>query len=230
LTLARINSKLDGTVHHNGSPPQPVTPPVSSNARILDAACRLFLENGYRVSMDAVAQRAGVSKQTVYTHFHSKDALFAAAIEALVKPMHDSLDTCQDDIEGCLRALAMVYSQHTRDPSATALSRILVAEAPRFPRAARQLYQCGSGAVLERLSIRLRHSMRHGELRQDDPDKAAELFLSMLNGMTPERSLLGLRQRGRKAQDKWAADAVNVFLRAYRPESPSPVQTSRKSP
>lgn len=180
--------------------------------------------------MDAVAQRAGVSKQTVYTHFHSKDALFAAAIEALVKPMHDSLHGSQDDIEGCLRALAEVYCQRARDPSTKALSRILVAEAPRFPRAARQLYQCGSGAVLQRLSARIEHAMRRGELLQTNPDQAAELFLSMLNGMNPERSLLGLRQRGQKAQDKWAADAVNVFLRAYRPDSPSPVKTSRKSP
>lgn len=204
--------------------------PASSNARILDAACQLFLENGYHVSMDAVAQLAGVSKQTVYAHFRNKDALFAAAIETLVKPMHDSLDTCQDDIEGCLHALATVYCQHARDPSTTALSRILVAEAPRFPRAAKQLYQSGSGAVLGRLSARLEHSMHHDELRQDDPDQAAELFLSMLNGMTPERSLLGLRQRGRKAQDKWTIHAVNMFLRAYRPEAPSPVQPSRTSP
>ncbi len=207
----------------------PVTSPARppSRQRILDAACRLFLENGYRVSMDAVARRAGVSKQTVYAHFSSKDALFRAAVETMVTPLHASLDAHQDDIEKSLRSLATVYCRHTSDPSNTALGRMLVAEAPRFPRAARQLFQSGSGAVLERLSRRIGQSMRHGELRCDDPHQAAELFLSMLNGMNPQRSLLGLRHRGRKAQDTWASHAVNVFLRAYRFHSPD--HPSRKS-
>ncbi|HET8553687.1 MAG TPA: TetR/AcrR family transcriptional regulator [Rhodanobacteraceae bacterium] len=199
----------------------------SAHQRILDAACQLFLENGYRVSMDAVARHAGVSKQTVYAHFSSKDALFRAAVEVLVTPLHASLDAHQDNIESSLRSLAETYSRHTSDPSNAALGRMLVAEAPRFPRAARQLFQSGSGAVLERLSERIGQSMCHGELRRDDPRQAAELFLSMLNGMNPQRNLLGLRSRGRKAQDMWASHAVNVFLRAYRPHSPA--HSSRKS-
>ncbi|HEX7340630.1 MAG TPA: TetR/AcrR family transcriptional regulator [Rhodanobacteraceae bacterium] len=221
LTLPSSKSKLDGTVQHSRHTP-PVSLPPSPNARILDAACQLFLHNGYRISMDAVALRAGVSKQTVYAHFHSKDALFSAAVEALVKPIHSSLDARGGDIEDSLRALAHAYGAHVSDPSNTALGRMLVAEAPRFPGAAHRLYKSGSGAVLESLAQRLGQSMHNGELRADDPHQAAELFLSMLNGMTPERTLLGLRQRGRKAQDKWVNHAVNVFLCAYRsPHPPS---------
>lgn len=180
--------------------------------------------------MDAVAKWAGVSKQTVYSHFHTKDALFRAAVEELVTPLHASLDTHQSNIENSLHAMAVMYSQHTCNPSTTALGRMLIAEAPRFPRAARQLYQSGPGTVLERLAERIHQSMQHGELRCDDPEQAAELFLSMLNGMNPQRSLLGLRRRGRKAQDVWASNAVKVFLRAYHPHPPLIDQPSRKSP
>lgn len=203
--------------------------PTPPRRRILDAASQLFLQDGYRVSMDAVARRADVSKQTVYAHFHNKDALFRAAVEEMVTPLHASLDN-GDGIESTLCDMAALYSRHTSDPATTALGRMLIAEAPRFPRAARQLYQCGSGAVLKRLSERIAQSMRHGELRRDDPEQAAELFLSMLNGMAPLRSLLGLRQRGRKAQDTWTSHAVKVFLRAYQPRSPLTDQPSRKSP
>lgn len=198
--------------------------------RILDAASQLFLQDGYRVSMDAVARRADVSKQTVYAHFRNKDTLFRAAVEDMMTPLHASLNRPRAGIEESLRCMARIYSRYSGDASTAALGRMLIAEAPRFPRAARQLYQSGAGAVLERLSAHIAQSMQRGELRCDNPDQAAELFLSMLNGMSPQRSLLGLPRRGRKAQDIWASHAVQVFLRAYRTPSPSTEQPPRTSP
>ena len=48
---------------------------------ILDAAKRLFILHGYEgSSMDAIAAEAGVSKLTLYSHFASKENLFAAAV------------------------------------------------------------------------------------------------------------------------------------------------------
>lgn len=44
--------------------------------QILHAAGELFLEFGYQVNMDQIAKKAGVSKQTVYSHFKTKDILF----------------------------------------------------------------------------------------------------------------------------------------------------------
>lgn len=47
-----------------------------THARILEVAYRLFYRQGFgRVSMDAVAEAAGVTKRTVHQHFESKDAL-----------------------------------------------------------------------------------------------------------------------------------------------------------
>ena len=52
---------------------------------ILGAAAELFLAQGFQgTSMDAVAKRAGVSKQTVYSHFANKEELFKACIGAKV--------------------------------------------------------------------------------------------------------------------------------------------------
>lgn len=207
-----------------------LSPSPALHQRVLRAACDLFLENGYQVSMEAVAQRAGVSKQTVYAHFASKDGLFRAAIEALVQPLHASLDPASDNLPGCLLALARASLQHARQPHALALGRMLVSEAPRFPREARELYRAGSGALLQRLATLLDRHMHEGELRRDDPGVAAELFMSMLNGLEAERRLLGMRGRGRSAQDEWARHAVNVFMRAYAPVSPTFDSSPRKSP
>jgi AcrR family transcriptional regulator len=50
--------------------------------RILDAAYQLFYERGFtRISMDAVAERAGITKRTLYNHFESKDALFGEMLK-----------------------------------------------------------------------------------------------------------------------------------------------------
>src|SRR2546430_6029030 len=55
---------------------------LQSGGVIREAATALFLRSGYLgTSMDEVAALAGVSKQTVYTHFSDKEALFAALVD-----------------------------------------------------------------------------------------------------------------------------------------------------
>ena len=52
---------------------------------ILEAARNEFLETGFRdTSMDRVAERAQVSKRTVYNHFPSKEVLFGAVIDRFI--------------------------------------------------------------------------------------------------------------------------------------------------
>src|SRR6266850_2261135 len=55
--------------------------PVGKAGAILAAAERAFLAGGFgAVTMDAIAHAAGVSKATVYAHFHGKEELFGAVI------------------------------------------------------------------------------------------------------------------------------------------------------
>lgn len=55
---------------------------IATRDRILAAAYAQFYRSGFaRVSMDAIAKAAGVTKRSVYYHFESKDALAGAALE-----------------------------------------------------------------------------------------------------------------------------------------------------
>jgi AcrR family transcriptional regulator len=55
--------------------------------RIVAAANKLFYDEGIRsVSVDAVAEKAGVTKRTLYYHFKSKDDLIAAYLEGRDQP------------------------------------------------------------------------------------------------------------------------------------------------
>jgi len=59
----------------------------STREQIVTAATRLFYGEGIRaVSMDAVAEKAGVTKKTLYYHFTSKDELVAETIAARDQP------------------------------------------------------------------------------------------------------------------------------------------------
>src|SRR5882724_1808565 len=58
-------------------------PPDDARRRILEAAERLFYDEGIRaVGVDAVAEAAGVTKRTLYYHFESKEELVAAYLDA----------------------------------------------------------------------------------------------------------------------------------------------------
>src|SRR5215212_9408512 len=75
------------------------------NDGILRAARRQFLAHGYDVvSMDMVAEDAGVTKKTVYNHFPGKEALFEAVVLELCDELGGDIEEASDseDIEKTL--------------------------------------------------------------------------------------------------------------------------------
>jgi AcrR family transcriptional regulator len=61
--------------------------PPDTRSRIISAAADLFYGEGIRaVSVDAIADRAGVTKRTLYYHFDSKDQLVAAYLTERDQP------------------------------------------------------------------------------------------------------------------------------------------------
>ena len=63
------------------------TPELSTRDRIVSAASKLFYGEGIRgVSVDAVAEKAGVTKRTLYYHFASKDELVEAYLSERDQP------------------------------------------------------------------------------------------------------------------------------------------------
>jgi len=69
---------------------------VQTKQRILDAAYGLFWRQGFvRVSMDQIAERANVTKRTLYQRFRSKDDLIAAALARSSELAIDRLEKFQ---------------------------------------------------------------------------------------------------------------------------------------
>jgi|tagenome__1003787_1003787.scaffolds.fasta_scaffold20979015_1 AcrR family transcriptional regulator len=81
--------------------------------RILDAAIDIFWEEpSDEISLEQVARRAGVSKQTVLRRFESKAGLFAAAGErSLARARAERDDVAPGDVEGAVAALVAHYER-----------------------------------------------------------------------------------------------------------------------
>src|SRR5207247_8382898 len=72
------------------SPPPRRRMPEQRAGHILNAALEAFVENGFAATrLEDVAQRAGVSKGTLYLYFENKEALFKAAVRENVVPFLD---------------------------------------------------------------------------------------------------------------------------------------------
>ena len=87
----------------------------SARERIVDAANGLFYREGIRaVSVDSVAERAGVTKKTLYYHFDSKDALIAEYLSSRDQPnlllyeewFNTATGTAADKVEAIFLRLA----------------------------------------------------------------------------------------------------------------------------
>jgi len=187
--------------------------PVESRARVLRAASQSFLHQGYRTSVDAIARRAGVAKQTVYHHFPSKDRLFTEVARELAKGVLVELEG--GDLRTALTRFALAYRARALGAQGIAAFRTLVPEVPRFRRLARTMYAESAGRLTEHLAAYLRAAMARGELRADDAEVAAEMLLGMLVGVDRVKRLFGMAPRGAEAER--AARIVDCFLRAYSP-------------
>jgi AcrR family transcriptional regulator len=77
--------------------PTPSTSGASTRERLLDAAARLFHEQGVNIGVDALCRAAGVSKRSMYQLFESKDELVAASLERAAPGYAAALLPAPDD-------------------------------------------------------------------------------------------------------------------------------------
>jgi AcrR family transcriptional regulator len=192
------------------------TPDVSSDARqrLVEAACDAFREEGYRVSVDRIAQRARVARQTLYNHFPSKEALFAEVVNHAIQSILVTLDG-EADVRATLLAFGNAYREKLLSAAGLALFRTMTSEAPRFPDLARQFFRQGPLATRKRLATYLARAMAAGLLRRDDPDFAAEMFTAMLADTDRLRGLLNLQTD--LLRPARTTQVVDCFLRAFAP-------------
>ena len=181
---------------------------VLHRSRVLRAATTSFLARGYGSSVDDIARRAGVAKQTVYHHFPSKDELFKEVARDLAKRILVGLEGA--DIRDALLRFSREYRKRALGSQGIATFRTLVPEVPRFRALARAMYANTAGEMVRRLADFLKQ-----KLDVPDPEFAAEMFLSMLAGHDRLKRLFAVPP-GAESEAKRSARIVDCFLRAFQ--------------
>jgi TetR/AcrR family transcriptional repressor of mexJK operon len=189
---------------------------------ILDAAGALFLERGIAAtSIEAVAERACVSKMTLYSHFPDKSVLLAAVFERTLKetvlpelaegdrvPAAEQLNEFGERLVGYLT-----------QPEIVRTANVMAASAGEFPELAKAFYAAGPAAVLGRVA-RYLDAVREGErLRLPDPELAAEQLVAAWLGVDQLKQSLGVS--GPPPADvisRRVRSATEVMFRGWRAE------------
>jgi TetR/AcrR family transcriptional regulator, mexJK operon transcriptional repressor len=187
---------------------------------ILDAAYALFLERGSAATtMEMVAERASVSKMTIYANFQDKAALLAAAFDRRVKLMR-VLDLqvgpdLNSSVERLVKLGEVVMSVSTQ-PEVVRMNLLMAECAGDHPRLAAAFYTAGRGELLKRVAAFLKSLTARGFLSMKDPELAAEQLVASWFGMSVLRQSLGMAgPPSAVAIAERVRYAVNTLVRAW---------------
>jgi TetR/AcrR family transcriptional regulator, mexJK operon transcriptional repressor len=193
---------------------------------ILDAAEALFLRQGFSgASMDEIAARAGVSKQTVYAKFSSKEALFVAMVRGMTHAAGDVVQQGMDapaagmTLAAHLNAYAVRQLEVARTPKLMQLRRLVIGEAERFPELGKALHDGGPGRAIAGLAAVFARWNDDGLLRAPDAQVAATHFNWLVMAEPVNRAMLlgDAAVPSPAALREHAKEAVRIFLAAYGP-------------
>jgi AcrR family transcriptional regulator len=157
------------------APPRGRPRQASAGKAIVDAALELLAERGFQeATMEAIAARAGVGRNTIYRRWTSKEELIVDALQELVVDLdfHDGRDTYSLLLDW-IRDFARVFG----DPLYGRILPVVLGELQRNPDFARVYSEQIVQPRYEALLGHLRSAVKRGELRPDaDPEQIADLL------------------------------------------------------
>jgi AcrR family transcriptional regulator len=208
-------------VRHGGRPTREQAARVDT--RLLEAATRLFIEHGFDgTSMRALAEAAGMGKPTVYSRYNNKRDLFEAALTARINdwllPLLEEAESLQNDaasvnLDAALHRLSRVILSNSLKPEAAAFQRLLVEQRLQAadPFTFNQVWERTVDAVDGVIHV---YEAR-GEIEIRDAKLAAELFLSLVMGLTLPSTLYGVELDSDRLEER-RAEAVRLFVRGAK--------------
>jgi AcrR family transcriptional regulator len=159
--------------------------PEERPGHILSAALDAFVEKGFAATrLEDIAERAGISKGTLYLYFENKEELFKAAVRENVVPIVERAEHQVDVFQGSSRDLLVeivrgwwnaMHESHT-----TGLPKLVLAESSNFPDAARVYFDEVVVRVRGLFARALRRGIESGEFRAVDVDYTVRVAMAPL--------------------------------------------------
>ncbi|WP_221927972.1 TetR/AcrR family transcriptional regulator [Xanthomonas cannabis] len=187
---------------------------------IADAAFDLFMELGFEAAtLDKVAQRAKISKLSIYRHFENKEALFSAAIAARCHQLvPQGLLECTDgSAEDQLVAAGSLLLRTLMRADVRGVEAMVMADKTNQRELSKLHYAAGAGHIIASIETLLRQLHAKAALHVPDPALSARLFAALIKGSD---LLMIARFDEARAQDateihSYCRSAVAMFIAAH---------------
>lgn len=187
---------------------------------IVDTAGELFAELGFQATtLDKVAQRAKISKLSIYRHFENKEALFGAAFAArchqsLPQVLFEGVDGSAEDQ---LRAVGSSLLRTLLSPEVRSVEAMVMADTANQKSLSKLHYEAGPAHIIAQIEALLRQLHAKGGLNVPDPLRSARLFAALFKGCD---LLIIARFDEARAEDdneiqSYCRSAIAMFMAAH---------------
>ncbi len=154
-------------------------------AEIVEAALDAFAERGFAATrLEDVAERAGLSKGTLYLYFANKEELFKAVIQQALVPNLTLAEARIASSTGTTRELLMEVVGGFLDAVAgskvSAIPKLIIGEANNFPEVTEFYAREVAGRGMRIVAAILQRGIDRGEVRPLDPTLAAPIIAGPL--------------------------------------------------
>ncbi len=188
--------------------------------QILSAARELFLEQGLDVTLDAIATRAGTTRQTLYNHFANKTTLLIEVFEGFKSDLETPFSSAAAEtmpIEDLLAQVGQAVQAHFYDADVLRLLRLLIVGMVQMPNVLPELEQRRTGSVRRLLTAALVRERARGVIQVEHAEDAAKAFLGAVMGPMFPLALLGGSVPSAEELQRLNLEACHTFLCAWRP-------------
>ncbi len=213
--LAKFLERIPGTIVSKSLSRESLR--QAKNRRILDAALQEFSAQGYDgASMSNIAERAQVSKPTLYQYFGAKDVLFAAVLQEGCEHLITPLSAPDGSLVDRLWNFSWVYAEFVLRSDMLSLARLVLGEATRHPTVAEAYHKAGPGKAFQGLIKFIEECIAKGELDAHDVEYAAQdLWSLILSGPRDHHLHFVDQQPDREQLTRSISHGLQVFIKVY---------------
>ncbi len=197
----------------------------ASSRAVLDAAHRLFLKAGFDgVNLEHVGRAAGVSRQTVYNLFGSKEAVFHEVMKRHWDTVRRETASAFAAVEqtptspaACLRSFARALLRFVEETDQVAFTRLVIAESRQRPWIADEFYRCGKEPIVKGFAAALAAMARQRMILCAQPELAAHQFMGLVQEFViwPRVMAIGKGLADLPDNDLVIEEAIAMFLSRY---------------
>jgi TetR/AcrR family transcriptional regulator, mexJK operon transcriptional repressor len=190
--------------------------------QIRTAAQELFLQNGFSAtSTDAIAAKAGVSKQTLYRYYPSKETLLSDVLEQLINnfpnvsfALAENIQAVQnrDQLKQFLLTFASQFINNLMHEKYISLMRIIVFEMARVPELGLLFKKTISARIIHNLTSILTCASQKGLAQYTNEETTARMLIGPLLTYVILDGLLATGSNPQLPSNTQIEEIVNMFM------------------